>query len=250
MLQEWRIMLNPHIIGFEMAGVDLEVDGEERKPEVVSRIEEPEGVTTIVDFHGKGLEVVLYYENDESLQEETRQMRLISNSSTITVWKSPFPPRGGSMKKLDWEIVSAMRDDPRRNLDEVGRLRRVSVRSVQRRISTLSSRKAIYLVGTPAVDKLGGLIGSFLVFCPDRQKKSAADRVVRSTLNGVAFLHTGPEQYSVFGVVCQNLAEADQVLATLKGLYEVQSVNMGIVKGFIRTDAWLDAEIREHAKES
>jgi DNA-binding Lrp family transcriptional regulator len=47
------------------------------------------------------------------------------------------------MRKLDWRIVDAMREDAWRDLDDVARLLGVSIRTVQRRLSAMKDGKAI-----------------------------------------------------------------------------------------------------------
>ena len=43
-LKGWKLFLNPHLIGLESTGMQLEIDDETRKPEVISRVEQVDGL--------------------------------------------------------------------------------------------------------------------------------------------------------------------------------------------------------------
>jgi hypothetical protein len=115
----------------------------------------------------------------------------------------------------------------------------VSTRTVQRRLTAMEEAKAVYLSGAPNPNAVGGLMCNFLVFCPDPRKKGDADKVVYSTFNRISGSDTSPEQYSSFGMSCENLSQADGVLAGMKSIDGVSNVRMGIMKELIVVQDWL-----------
>ena len=84
---------------------------------------------------------------------------------------------------------------------------------------------------------------NFLVFCSDRDKKRAADRVVNSTFSRIGASQTSPEQYSSFGISCENFSEADKVMERLKAIDGVLSVRMRVVNEIIVVQDWLSEQI-------
>ena len=244
-LPAWRMMVNPRLIGCEAAGLDLEVDDEERKAGVVSQITLVDGVTNLADFRGRGLSATLYYENDESLGRKVRLIEAICGGERSAMWKSFFPRPEVRMRRVDWMIVGALREDARKDLEGVSKALGVSTRTVQRRLTAMKEGKAVYLSGAPNPDAVGGLMCNFLVFCPDPRKKRAADRTVYSMFRRIGGSDTSPEQYSTFGMSCENLAQADDVLSRLRSIDGVGSVRMRIMKRLIVVQDWLKDEIEK-----
>ena len=245
----WRIMVNPRLIGCEAAGLDAEVTDEVRKTSVISQLTLVDGVTYILDCRGGELSVGMYYESDDSLERKTKLISSICCSPKITGWRSVFPPPRVRMRKLDWGIVEAMGEDAGRNLEDVANSLGVSVRTVRRRLSTMEEGKAIYLVGIPKPEMIVGLLCKFLVFSQDQPTKRAADKTVLSMFRRIGFSDTTPDGYSIFGMACGNLSEADQIMGRLKEFFAVKGVKMAIVKEFIAVQNWLDGEIRKRRQE-
>jgi DNA-binding Lrp family transcriptional regulator len=241
-LPAWRLMVNPLLLDQEAVSFELEVDVEERKARAVSQIKLVDGVTKIIDFRGKGLLVSLCSE-EESLSRKIQLIESICGSPKSAIWKSRFSPPKVRMKKIDWKIVNAIREDPRMDLDDIAKLLGVSLRTVQRRLSAMKEGKAIYLSSSPKVDAVGGLMSCFLVFCPDHPKKKAVDNAIHSNFNRIGHSDFSPEDYSIFGRHCENPAEADRVLEKLKAFDGVQDARMQIMQEVILVQDWLKNEI-------
>jgi DNA-binding Lrp family transcriptional regulator len=184
------------------------------------------------------------YENDESLARQVQLIESICDSPTLALWTNPFPRPNVRMSHLDWRIIDAMREDVWRDLEDVAKALGVSARTIQRRLTAMKEGKAVYLSRPPNVKVVGGLMCNFLVFCPDKDKKRIADQTVQSTFSRIGASHTAPEQYSSFGISCENFSEADKVTERLKGIDGVQSVRMRVVKEIIVIDDWLGDQIR------
>jgi DNA-binding Lrp family transcriptional regulator len=242
-LPAWRVMVNPRLLGCGAAGLDLEVDDEERKPKVTAQIRLVDGVTNIADFRGRGLLVTLYYENDESLERKVKLIESICGAPRLAVWKSIYPKPEVKMMKVDWRIVGAMREDAMKDLEDVSRPLGVSTRTVQRRLTAMKEGRAIYLSGAPNPDAVGGLMCNFLVFCADPGKKRAADKVIHSTFARIGASDTSPEHHSTFGMSCENLSQADKVLAGLRSIDGVSSARMRLMENLMVVQDWLKYEI-------
>jgi DNA-binding Lrp family transcriptional regulator len=239
----WRMMINPLLIDFREAHLDLEVREEEHKADAISKVRTVDGVHYIDDFRGKEILVGMCYENDESLAIKVQRIESICGSSRVALWTSRFPRPDVRMSHLDWRIIDAMREDAWRDLEEIGKSLGVSGRTVQRRLTAMKEGKAVYLSRPPNVSVVGGLMCNFVVFCPDRQKKRAVDQVIQSTFDRIGAFHTSPEEYSSFGISCENFSEADKVTERLKAIDGVQSVRMRVVKEIVVVDDWLKEQI-------
>jgi DNA-binding Lrp family transcriptional regulator/copper chaperone CopZ len=244
LIPAWRIMVNPLLIDCREAHLEIEVRDEERKAEAVSKIKGLDGVYGIVDFLGKEIAVLTYYEDNDSLAREVKQMESICGSQRLALLEKPSLRPSLQMRRLDWRIIGAMREDAWRDLDDVAKLLGVSLRTVQRRLSAMRDGKAIYLLRPPNAEAVAGLMCQFLVFA-DPGKKRAADYVIHSTFNRIGSSDTSPEQFSTFGISCQNYSEADRVTEKLKAIDGVKSVRMRVVKEIIVVQDWVRNEIEK-----
>jgi DNA-binding Lrp family transcriptional regulator len=62
-IQRLELVLNPHAIGHEAAGVEIEVDMIEKKTqEAVLQARKVDGVVFLLDFEGRILRAVIYYQ--------------------------------------------------------------------------------------------------------------------------------------------------------------------------------------------
>ena len=242
-LPAWRVLVNPLLINCREANLDLEVNDEQHKADAISKIRFVDGVYSIVDFRGKEVLILMYHENTETLQSSVQLIESICESSRLAIWNRPFPRPDVQMSHLDWRIIDAMRDDAWRDLEEVAKSLDVSARTVQRRLSAMTEGKAVYLSRPPNVSAVGGLMCNFLVFCPDPGKKRAADSAIHSTFSRIGSSDTSPEQFSSFGIWCENFSEADIVTEKLKLMDGVQSVRMRVVRQIIVVQDWLKSQI-------
>ena len=245
-LPRWRLTVNPRLLDFDAVSFELEVDSEEKKPRAISQIELVDGVTRILDYRGRGLLVTLY-SAEESLSRRIQLIESICGSAKSAVWKNRFPRPDVRMKKIDWRIVNNMREDARRDLKDVANSLGVSTRTVQRRLAAMTEGKAIYLVGAPNVETLSGLLCCFVVFCPDPLRKKEVDTEIRSSFSRLGISDMSPERHSIFGIPCQNLAEADRTLDSLKSIDGVEKADMRIMKQVILVQDWLKSEIERRA---
>jgi DNA-binding Lrp family transcriptional regulator len=239
----WRLMVNPHLLDCDQVSLELEVDAEERKPQAISQIKLVDGVTKIVNYRGKGLEVTLYSQGGASLARQVRLIESICGSRHSSLWTSRFPRPAVQLRKLDWKIVKALGDDVAGDLDEVAKSLGVSTRTVQRRLQAMTEGKAVFLSGAPRVDAVGGVACCFVVFCPEGRGKGPLDATIRAEFGRVGHIDTSPEEYSHIGVPCENLAEADRLLNRLKAVDGVREVSMHIMSEILLVREWLGGEV-------
>jgi DNA-binding Lrp family transcriptional regulator len=242
-LPGWRMMVNPRLIGCEAASLDLEVEDEEKKERAIAEVRLVDGVIKILDFRGRGLQVTLYYQNADALRRKTELIGSICGSSETTVWELGFPNSDVRMTRTDWRIVQEMLGDPRKSLEDVSKLVGVSVRTVERRLTSMRDERVVYLQGIPNFRMFAGLSCVFLVFCTDAKRKSLVDKLMLSKVQRVELANTGSDQYSTFVMIFDNLSEADDTIKWIRSLDGVDSVKMGIMKELIVVQDWLRDEI-------
>ena len=242
-LSNWKMMVNPRLIGCEAANVQLKVKDEKRKADIISELRKIDGIVKILDFRGVKLLLTLYYQDNASLKTKKDKIGSIRGCMELTDWELGFPEPQIRMKTTDWKIIGSMLDDPRRNLKDVSESVGVSVRTVERRLNEMSESHAVYLQGTPNFSKFAGLSCVFIVYCPDQAKKLAVDHAILSKVKRIELANTSSKQYSTFVTLFDNLAESDAFIGWISGLVGINSVSMGIMRELIVVQNWLQEEV-------
>lgn len=239
----WQLMINPRVLGCEAVSLELEVDAEDRKARTITQLRLLDGVTKIHDYRGAGLQVTLYSEEGEPLSRRVRLIESICGSHSSAQWTSRFPAPTVRMTRTDWRVVNALREDAGRKLPEVATSLGLSTRTVQRRLSKMQEGKAVFLSGAPSVGAMVGLLCCFVVFCPDPYAKRSVDATIRSGFSRVGHIDSSPEAYSILGMPCENLADADTALGRLRAMNGVADATMRIVREVIMVQDWLTSEV-------
>jgi DNA-binding Lrp family transcriptional regulator len=245
-LPGWKMMINPHLIGCDAASIDIEVGNEETKEKAISTVSQIEGVIKILDFQGKGLQITLYYPDPLALDRKVKQIAsACSSMSEPTIWEMRFPSSDIRMTKTDWMIVRAMLDDARKSLEDVSKDVGVSARTVERRVTSMSAARVVYLQGTPNFKNFAGLSCVFLVYCPDTEKKKSVDQIVLSKVERIELANTSARHYSTFVTAFENLSQSDEFIKWIREQDGVKKVKLGIMKNLIVIQDFLRKKIAE-----
>jgi DNA-binding Lrp family transcriptional regulator len=77
----WKMMINPRLIDCKAAALDLEVGDEGAKDKVISKLKKVDGVIKILNFRGKGLQLNMYYPNEQELEKKVELISSICGTS-------------------------------------------------------------------------------------------------------------------------------------------------------------------------
>ena len=238
LIRGYHLIPNPHLLGLKASEVDQL--SSVPKDSVIPQLMLLDGVILLIDFHGSGIRILLYYKSEEELSRKNQLIRSICGSGDQVSWKDSFPPCDLKLKETDWRILMALRKDARRGLSEVAEQIGVSVRTVRRRIEVMTEGKAFFLLPLPDFTKVASVLCNFRVYCPDEKSKRGVDERLRAGLKKVLFSKTSMKDYSLYTVLCDNLEEAERTRSWIESMAGVQGVWSGFSKRLIPVTAWLD----------
>lgn len=241
----WKMMINPHLVGCEASGIDLEVDDESKKDRILHELRLFRGIVKILNFRGRELQITFYHSKDE-FEERVRAIRSICSApDEPIVWRMAFPQSLAKITVSDWKILLEMLDDARESLETVSKATGISVRTVTRRLTRLVDERGVYLQGVPNFQNFAGLSCVFLVVCPEVSKKKEVDQKILSSVSRIEIVNTNSKNVSTFVTMFENLSQVDEVITYLQSLDGVSTVKMGIMKELIAVQDWLKDEIEK-----
>ncbi len=241
-LKGWQLVVNPHLIGRESASIELQVADASRKGVSIEQICLIEGVISILDFHGQALQVGIYYRNERELARQLRLMESICGRKHMTRWNVAFPPCGLKMKKTDWRLLGVLMKGPRRRLSDVALESKTSARTVNRRVGLMMENFAFFLHTEIDFKRLGGLAYRMLLRFGDSGKKAKADELLHKN-EKVEWSYTLSDEYSMFILHCENLAEAEGMTQFARNLDGVTDLRTDTIDDQITVNDWIVGEI-------
>ena len=118
-LPNWKMVINPLLMGCGAANIQLEIRDEKRKADIISELRKIDGIVKILDFRGGRLLLTLYFQDEASLKTKKGAIGSISGCTELIAWELGFPEPQIRMKTTDWKIIESMIDDARRSLKGV-----------------------------------------------------------------------------------------------------------------------------------
>jgi len=163
-IQGWRAMIYPNLIGCVDAFIDLEAGNAEGKEEILAQLKLVEGVIVISNFAGKGLFIMVYTDTSEALSRKIQLICSICGTLDFTALDSYLPACDLKLSGTDWKIIWSIRDDLRKSLSEIAKEAGVTTRTINRRLTLLTEHRAFFLMGLPNFRQLAGTTCNFLAF--------------------------------------------------------------------------------------
>jgi DNA-binding Lrp family transcriptional regulator len=246
-LQGWQLIINPHVIGLELASVIVDVnDPATSKERVVSQLKLIDGVIFIFNFFETSLRVAFYYQDEYDMMRRAILIQSICGSEAIQVIKHLSPKCEMKLRRTDWEILKTLRKDPRRNLTSISRELKLSTRTVTRRLGLLIENNTLYQMPIGNLKKSSGLIFYILILFEDSQNKKKIDEFLPETIPQLVFLDTNFQNYTAISILCKNFSESEQIIELVKEMGGVQSLSFWVLKEILPTHEWFDHEIEKH----
>jgi len=243
-VQGWRATIHPNLIGCVDAFVDLEVNANLNKIQIISQLKLLEGVIAITDFEGVGLDVLFFVEPGEALSRKLELIREMCGAKEY-IWSNYLPPCDLKPTETDWRIIWSMRNDPRRNISDIAKEARVATKTVNRRLKLLTERRALFLIGLPNFRQTMGITGNFLISCSNKEMTSSVSENVLNKFQNTAFAAVTPS-YQSYNIFFHNLSEAESARKWIGKIEGVATVRMWIMKDLIYVWDWLDDQMKKH----
>jgi DNA-binding Lrp family transcriptional regulator len=147
LLVRYEVWLNPALIGWRGAAVNIRVEHPRAKPGLLSHLGMVEGAVLGMEFLGDWVTVALVIPDEAALERRVALIRGLSGVKEVEepiLWPILEPKR--QLSSLDIRIVRALRERPTATLSEVAQRVGISTRTMTRRYSALIDSLAVWFV--------------------------------------------------------------------------------------------------------
>jgi DNA-binding Lrp family transcriptional regulator len=146
-LQRFDVWINPALLDWQGAWLDLRVARPRQKPELFRRLGLVDGIVSALEFVGEWTSVGLIAPDPGTLERRVALLHGLSDVVEVAgpnPWRSPVPTR--SLTPLDLRIARALRAQPMASLHETARRAGISTRTMTRRYEDLVESGAVWFV--------------------------------------------------------------------------------------------------------
>jgi DNA-binding Lrp family transcriptional regulator len=246
LIEGWQLIINPHMIGLELASVLVEVDEATRiKDEVISQLKLLDRVVFIFNFFDRGLRVAFYYEDEQELQRKTDLIRLMCGSKSFLILRHISPPFHMKLRRTDWQILKSLRQDPKKNSSVIARELKLSTRTITRRLTVLLENNTFYVLPIGNLKKSKDLAYHLFVSFADKERKQSANGLFLEMIPQIVYFDSNLQDFTNFCVLCESVSEAEQIIQMTKEVDGVKSLTSRILKEILPTLGWFDNEIEK-----
>lgn len=135
-IEAWRLYVNPSLWGGGNLEIRLDVDPSARKSKLVAELRLVPGMTHVAVFYDS-LVALLEYEDEATVPRQIELVRRLTEAPQDYVARDAFPECTIAMTSRDWDLVRALRKDPRAPYAELAAVAGVSARTAKVRLSRM-----------------------------------------------------------------------------------------------------------------
>ena len=252
-IADWRLYVNPELWGGGHVSVWFDTGSADRKREVVEALRLIPGITHAAVFYD-GLVALLDFDNEESLPKRVELVRRVAGASEVFVARDAFPECRIRLTGPDWDLLRALRKDPRRTYAELAEAAGLSAPTAKARLSRMLAQGVAFAWPTINMrSPLGGVFVQLLVRYPGNRKREI-DEAITARLEPYLWhvlhmlpYHPGELWPCGFNLIVPNLSIARRTLdwvACVPGVHDARlRLYEGITNFFEEYDEELDRKL-------
>jgi len=247
-LSSWRVTINPQLIGQIGVMVELDVKEPDEKGRIISTISKIDGANAIINFYGAPIRVFFYCEDEAAIERKLSLICQICGSRIEdAVWWKPITEICKMrLQKVDWKILAAVRRDPFRTAASIASEVGTTVRTVNRRLSLLTSQHVGWLTPIRQVRNTSGLACAFLV--QGKFDESSIDNLISAVSGKTDFYLKPREDLLIITVDVGNISIAEDLTNSIREARGISRVRMNLLREFLPVDDWLDDKLRSRIR--
>jgi DNA-binding Lrp family transcriptional regulator len=219
-MSAWRSYINPQLFGYSAVDVLVEVEPESAKADMMRKLRLVHGVVRIVDYYGKGMQILLFYDSEESRSRSVELISRITNAEKATQLKTGLPK--SETKRLtesDYAIVGSLAMDARKPYINVAKELGFSSRTVKNRIEKLRREMTLFAVPELNMGDIPGLIPAAVSYSyMSSGAKSSVDKAMVSHFDERYLWGSfSDSEHAYIVLAASSMAEAERSLDWVRG---------------------------------
>ena len=230
LIRGWRLGFNPTLFNFQMEYIAMDVNPPSGKEDVIRLARTIPGVLGVQDYADNSVGITLAYARREELDRTITKLKRKGNPQSLFATKTPFLSCRMKLTDMDWRIVKAIQENPRKPYGEVARDLGISRRTVKRRAGRMIGGHAFWLLPELDVKKLDGVFAHLSVTYPPGSKPGIDRQIFQRYGELVVMGHSTLPEYSWFAFILPNVGVAKDIQAWASGIRGVVSAQVSVAE--------------------
>lgn len=217
-ITDWRILLNPHILGLRHFAVGVDIPTSTSKEDVVGKLKLVPDIFMIINYFGTLLGIVFACEADRSPLDRAELIRRLSDSSNVLCMEIFWPEYRTRLSATDWKILRSLNANPRKSCLSVSQETGSSTRTVTRRLQRMVLEKGVFALAAIDPKALHGTVLASMNVGYSPRNGGELNRKISEKFDEYLwylFLTLPSEQHvqhTVFNFALPNISKAREIL--------------------------------------
>ena len=175
-IRRWYIAVNPAIFGLKTATLQIFLQSNSDKDEVMQKISSSfPNMGFLCNHLEPNLLVILYYRNAKDLDHDIDKLMKITKATCVNKMPKLFTEYGAKLTESDWKIIGSLQEDPWKPYRAISKELKISSKTVKRRVEALAKGGAVYLLADVNMRAVEGIIpADLLIFYENRSNINSA----------------------------------------------------------------------------
>lgn len=231
-LQGWATIVNPNLLGAKLTRLLFDVPTPSSKEELMRNAGLIPGVVLITPLLGNSIEILLFYEDDQSLRKTIELISRTSHAENLIRYDSDFPECKLKLSRTDWNIIESLQKDPRKPFSLISKELGVSNRTIRRRLERLLEGMALGAYPRLDVSALDATAVHLLAaYTNPEQRGDVNNRIIAQFNDSLLMAELGGKSHGLFILIITNAARVKDIREWMR--------NQSGVSGY-RADVILD----------
>lgn len=192
------------------------------KTDAVEKLRLVDGTVLLVNYHGTGVGMIFFYDGEKSLRRKLDLVARIAGGPVHSAGDIPYPPCPLRLGLVDWKMLDRLQKRPTASYAAVAQELGLSVRTVKRRVTRMTTGGAAFLLPSGDETKLRDTLRCDLhVKWGDMRLRAQAEAEILGMLGDYNFFSGLWTTFSVFNLLVPNAPTANELLvkaSALKGV--------------------------------
>ncbi len=232
----WSAMINPNLLSLKVQKVWLEFPDKESRDRGIKELSKTSNVRTIILYLGQTVSFVFAHEEPEALNRYLQKFNdEVGRFTEIRRETISFPECTTNFSGKDRSIYSSIRDSFQRPQTDIAMETGVSLRTVKRRLGTLTDKNALLILTSWDASKVEGVpIEIYFTASSQKALKPLISNISEKFDDSLLLIETyvGPSVNSLF--ICKNVAAAEDIFQYVRSQDDITIADFHLIRGAVR----------------
>ncbi len=244
-LSGWTLMVNPGLVQEKLGGLSLEVPAAVPKKEVLEKLILVDDMLFIVNYSGRLLGCVFFYQDTASVRNKVGLIRRIAACDDAIYTDVPFPSCAIEPSTTDLRIILSRQEDMtksnRMTAEELG----VSSRTVKRRLARLVREGAVWPIASLREGALTDCVrADLLVVCHDAESRVETEAEIVPMVDDYLCFNGRFVSFTLFSLLLPSVPIAGTILDRVARMSGVDLARIDLVEERIESYGILAERVR------